>query len=121
AKDVKKYLSITDNGSTASATTVNVSLDYNSNDLTGANNTGFLMKQYNGSSWTSEPSITNITSGISPLPADATKSTGISGSSYSGTYIAGGISCPNVYAMTGGGNYCSGGSGVAIGLGGSDA
>ena len=86
---VNRYWTITNNG--VSVSSVNASFSYNSTDITGGggSNTGYQLVQYNGSSWSAAPSITNTTSASAPLLSYATSSTGISGSSFSGDYVAG--------------------------------
>ena len=89
---VNRYWTITDQGTTASGTTVNVALSYNSGDETGSGNAAYSMRQYAGS-WTTMPSVTNSTSSTTPLLANSTSSTGVIGSSYSGDYVAGTPDC----------------------------
>jgi len=95
---VNRYWTITDNGTSASSTTVNVGLDYNAGDMTGSGNSGYSIREYT-TGWATMPSIVNLTSGVSPLPANSSTSTGISGSSYSGNYMAG---LPDCTGATGG-------------------
>jgi len=90
---VNRYWTITSSG--VSPATINAAFSYSTGDITGGggSNSGYIIRQYSGSAWSTVPSVTNTTSGSSPLLAYQSASTGITGSSYSGDYIAGSPNC----------------------------
>ncbi|WP_099709920.1 T9SS sorting signal type C domain-containing protein [Flavobacterium sp. 9] len=68
---------------------------------------------------TKNPSVTFTQTGMKEFKVLATNSSGC-GNVYSSTFVYV-IDLPTVYNVTGGGPYCSGGTGVLVGLDGSDA
>ncbi|MCX6266585.1 MAG: T9SS type A sorting domain-containing protein, partial [Bacteroidetes bacterium] len=80
--------------------------------LGGANTNNFIVKKWDPSAWSS--------TAISTLTATTTKITGISSFS---DFMVGEPACiaPAVYDVNGGGAYCFGGSGMPVGLAGSEA
>ncbi len=99
ANAVNKYWTITPTG--VAPSTINIDLSYPGSSITGGgSNSAFIIRQYNGSSWSSAPSVSNSTSGTSPLLANVTTTTGAAGSSFSGDYVAGNPLCTGPVAGT---------------------
>ncbi|PQJ08714.1 hypothetical protein CJD36_022850, partial [Flavipsychrobacter stenotrophus] len=114
---VNRYWTITSTG--VAPSTVNIDLSYNSGDITGAGTNGsFILRKYNGSSWSTAPTTTNSTSGTAPLLANVTTTTGTTGSTYSGDYVAGNSLCtsPTAGAATSSSTSVCSGSNVTLSL-----
>ena len=96
---VNRYWTIASSG--VAPATISLALSYNSSDLVGGPNTNYIIRQYAGSTWTTAHlPVTNTTIATAPLQPYASTSTGNSGSSFSGDYIAGAANCTTLAGTT---------------------
>jgi hypothetical protein len=108
SKSVNRVWNISNSGVTLS--NFNITLNYQSSDLDGTADANSLLPGLYNISW-SYPSVGTRTS-------TSIQANGLTGF---GAFAAAECRQPNIYNITGGGEYCAGGAGVTIGLDGSDS
>jgi hypothetical protein len=107
SKSVNRYWTLT--ATSLSLTNYSAVLNFVSGDVdAGANTANFLIQRYS-SGWNNQT--------VGTLTATSSQ---ITGATAWGDLAIGECRTPNVYSVIGGGSYCSGGSGVSVGLSGSD-
>ena len=93
ANYVNRYWNIVNEGVTVASGNLNASFSYTNGDMTGTGNSNYIIREYASSAWGTSPSVSNITTGVAPLLADVSKTTGVTASSFSGDYVIGNPDC----------------------------
>jgi autotransporter-associated beta strand protein len=107
ASSVNRYYTLTNGG--VALSNYNATFEFVAGDLDfGTNTSNLLVGRYN-SNW-SYPAV-------GTLSATSAQALGVGGF---GEFVLAECRTPNVYSVIGGGSYCAGSSGVAVGLSGSD-
>ena len=92
---VNRYWTVTNSGISPAPTSVNVALSYDPGDITSGLgiNTGYIIREYAGSAWTTLLPENNTATATAPLLSSASTATSVNPTTFSGDYVAGAPDC----------------------------
>jgi|GEM_PF-1033819 len=97
---VNRYWTVTNAGVTG-FTTMNAVFSYNGGDITGGTgNTGYMVRQYNGTSWSTAPAFSTSTTTAAPLLSLSSTASNEPLATFSADYVTGAPTCSGATAGT---------------------